>query len=358
MIDGIQNILSKISLKEMEKFKILYSMMPQVEQKGIVTLRVFANECSHHIKENRSSSYWRSVKIALRYFVEYFGEQRSISSIQLREIEDFVIHLRHIVKKGYVVYFRNLKAAFNKAIDWKYISENHFLKIKLPKRQKASPAYISSEQFPKILCHVTIAVIRFIILTAYYTGMRLNELVNMTWKNVDLVARIITVGDDEFTTKGRNQRYIPICDELYEVLVRISPSKTEKTSPIVLSINKADNGKRYVFSKSNGMRWTGDYISKKFKNACKAAGIDNSIHFHSLRHSFASNLVQKGVSLYAIKELLGHSSITTTEIYSHLNMDSLREAIKTFDGPRSNSLTLFKSEAFENVVNDNLKAGG
>ena len=55
--------------------------------------------------------------------------------------------------------------------------------------------------------------------------------------------------------------------------------------------------------------------------------MDESIHFHTLRHSFASSLAQKGVNLYVIKELLGHSSISTTEIYSHLNVDSLREAV-------------------------------
>ena len=87
----------------------------------------------------------------------------------------------------------------------------------------------------------------------------------------------------------------------------------------------------YVFCKGKGVKFTGDYFSKRFKSACIKAGIDKSIHFHSLRHSFASNLAQKGVSIYKIKELLGHSSISTTEIYSHLNLDSLREAIKTLD---------------------------
>ena len=60
--------------------------------------------------------------------------------------------------------------------------------------------------------------------------------------------------------------------------------------------------------------------------------MDKGFHFHSLRHSFASNLAQQGVSLYTIKELLGHSSISTTEIYSHLNMETLREAIMVLDG--------------------------
>ncbi|NCS90569.1 MAG: tyrosine-type recombinase/integrase [Ignavibacteria bacterium] len=102
----------------------------------------------------------------------------------------------------------------------------------------------------------------------------------------------------------------------------------------------------YVFAKSNGEPFTGDYFSKRFKRACKSAGIDKSIHFHSLRHSFASNFAQKGINLYTIKELLGHSSITTTEIYSHLNMDSLKEAIETLNGPHPKSLSLVRRGTF------------
>jgi site-specific recombinase XerD len=145
-------------------------------------------------------------------------------------------------------------------------------------------------------------------------------------KNVDLQNKVITVGDDCFTTKGRNQRFIPISEETLGTI--LSEQKREK----VFQINKA-----YLFCKDDGKRFTGDYISKRFKLACKTAGADPSIHFHSLRHSFASNLVQKGVPLYTIKELLGHSSISTTEIYSHLNMDSLREAIKKLDTSASSS---------------------
>jgi integrase/recombinase XerD len=99
-----------------------------------------------------------------------------------------------------------------------------------------------------------------------------------------------------------------------------------------------------VFCKKDGSKYCGNYVSRKFKNACIAAEMNEAIHFHSLRHSFASNLVQKGVPLYTIKELLGHSSISTTEIYSHLNMDSLREAIKKFDETPSCVLPLSKGE--------------
>jgi len=135
--------------------------------------------------------------------------------------------------------------------------------------------------------------------------MRLGEIINLKWKNVNLATKIITVCDEEFITKGR-----------------------EKIIPV---------GNSYVFCKNNGEKFTGDYISQMFKRACKAAGMDSRIHFHTLRHSFASNLAQKGVSLYTIKELLGHSSISTTEIYSHLNIEALQKAIKTFDEHLPNS---------------------
>ena len=333
MENDIQNMLSKFSIEDMEKLKVLFSIIPQAEQKEIVTLRVFVEEYKNIIRNNRSSSYLRSVTISLGYLVEYFGVQKPISSIQLKDIENFVIHLQHNIKKGYVVYFRNLKAAFNKAKDWKYISENHFLKVKLPKKQRVNPAYINNDQLAVISEKLNNRVVRDVTVFAFSTGMRLNEIVNLRWKNVNLATRIITVGDEDFTTKGRNQRYIPISDEAFELLVRIKRVDIEETPSFILPLIKEEKINGFVFAKSNGEPFTGDYFSKRFKRACKAAEIDKSIHFHSLRHSFASNLAQKGVNLYTIKELLGHSSITTTEIYSHLNMDSLKEAIETLNGP-------------------------
>lgn len=175
------------------------------------------------------------------------------------------------------------------------------------------------------------------VVFAFYTGMRLNEIINLSWKNVDLSKRIITVGDDKFLTKGRNQRFIPICEEAEKAIENLE-LRIQNEKKKIISIKYLNYNRNFVFCKSNGEQFTGDYISKRFKLACKAAGLDNAIHFHSLRHSFASNLVQRGIPLYTIKELLGHSSISTTEIYSHLNMETLREAIKKLDSPHPSLL--------------------
>ena len=324
MENGVQSLLGKLSLDDIEKLKILLSIVPDVSQKEIITLRVFADEYSNLIKQNRSKAYYTSVVLSLKHFTDFFGAQRSIQSFGLKDIESFISHLQQKVNKGYRVYVRNLKAAFNKAVDWNYVKENYFHKVKLPKKQHVNPAYINSDQLLAISNKIENEIVKDVVIVGFYTGMRLNELMNLTWRNVDLTAKIITVGDENFTTKGRNQRYIPISDEVLSVLSKRLPK-----------VHQVHNEKSYVFCKPNGFPFTGDFISKRFKKACKAVGTDKAIHFHSLRHSFASNLAQKGVSLYTIKELLGHSSISTTEIYSHLNMDSLKEAIKTFDASSS-----------------------
>ncbi len=315
------SLLNNISESDIEKFKLMAEIFSHSNKVEVVTLRIFSDEYSNWVKQNRSSAYYNSVLISLKHLTEYFGKQKSIQSIGHKDVENLLTHLQQKISKGYRVYYRTLKAAFNKAIDWEYVKENYFLKVKLSKKQKVNPAYISSEELLVISDWIENKVIKEITITAFYTGMRLNELVNLTWRNVDLTGNVITVGDEDFITKGKNQRYIPICDEVMEVLTR-----TQKERNNIVPI-----GNIYVFSNEKGKKFTGDYISKSFKHACKGAGIDNAIHFHSLRHSFASNLVQKGVSLYVVKELLGHSSISTTEIYSHLNMDSLKEAIKKFD---------------------------
>ncbi len=342
----MEEILKNISVYDLEKLKVLLSIMPGQETKEVVTLRVFIDEYKNLIQHNRSAAYLRSVIVALNYLVEYFslenhrpGLQKSISSVELKDVENFLIHLRQKVSKGYVVYFRNLKAAFNKAKEWGYVKENYFTKVKLPKRQKLAPMFINSDQLSVICERLESETIKHFVMIAFHTGMRLDEIVNLRWKNVDLQNRVITVGDENFTTKGRKQRFIPMSEEVFELLVRRDKECVKETPYFVLppdsrsgqALKKGGEISSYVFCKESGTKFTGNYFSRRFKKACKAAGLDNTIHFHSLRHSFASNLAQKGISLYTIKELLGHSSISTTEIYSHLNMDSLREAVKKLD---------------------------
>ncbi len=381
----MDEILKNISADDIERLKLLLSIIPGSRQKEVVTLRVFTEEYKNLIQHNKSASYLRSVKIALNYLIEYFsikegkpGLQKPIDSIELKNVENFIIYLQQKVKNGYVVYYRNLKAAFNKAREWGYVSENFFIKVKLPKRQKIAPVFINSDQLSVISDQIKSETVKDFVMIAFYTGMRLDEIVNLRWKNVDLQNRVITVGDEYFTTKGRNQRFIPMSEEVVKIIENLELRLESEKIPVhnkglcsrVIRLNKTErdsspdcigirmtNG--FVFSKSNGKKFTGDYFSRRFKKTCRNAGIEKSIHFHSLRHSFASNLAQKGVPLYTIKELLGHASISTTEIYSHLNMDSLREAIGKLDTSASLSagsrITMDKVKEQNNIIKNEVK---
>ena len=146
--------------------------------------------------------------------------------------------------------------------------------------------------------------------------MRLGELVNMKWSWINLKENQLTIHcTDSFTTKSKRERIIPINQNLENILVnRLSQ---------VLSITNDD----YVFTRASGIKLNEDFVSKKFKKSVRAAKLNDKIHFHTLRHSFASLLVQRGVSLYVVKELLGHEELSTTQIYSHLKQQNLREAI-------------------------------
>ena len=221
-MEELSRLLNKLTIQDVEKLKVLMSCSAGNKTDSInkeaVTLRVFAEEYKDYIQNNRSSSYLNSIIISLNHLLEFFESQKAINSISLRDTESFLIFLQKKVKKGYAVYYRNLKAAFNKAMDWGYVNENFFTKIKLPKRQKLAPVFISSDKLADIIKQLDRDIVRDAVTVGFYTGMRLNEIVNLRWKNVDLDAKIITVGDEDFMTKGRNQRFIPICVEVMEVL--------------------------------------------------------------------------------------------------------------------------------------------
>ncbi|MCH6575131.1 MAG: tyrosine-type recombinase/integrase [Bacteroidetes bacterium] len=97
--------------------------------------------------------------------------------------------------------------------------------------------------------------------------------------------------------------------------------------------NKVNNvyNNDYIFYRVIGIKLNEDFVSKQFKLAVRETGLNDNIHFHTLRHSFASRLAQKGVSLFVIKELLGHEDLSTTQIYSHLQKDNLTQAVKVLD---------------------------
>ena len=214
------------------------------------------------------------------------------------------------------LYFRTLKAALSKAVVWGYIDENPLKKIKPPRLKKSLPVFISKSELELILDKSKTEMLKDLFTTAFYTGMRLGEIVNLVWDCVDFKRKVIIVKNiNGFTTKNKKERVIPMNSKLYNLMMdRYSKSKNL-------------SGNDYIFYRVIGIKLTEDYVSKQFKKAVRGSGLNDKIHFHTLRHSFASRLIQKGVSVFVVKELLGHEDIKTTLIYSHLKTENLAEAV-------------------------------
>ncbi|MBI9071407.1 MAG: tyrosine-type recombinase/integrase [Melioribacteraceae bacterium] len=315
--DEVQQKTKRVSTKkktkaEATKFvsELRYQIKDRLKPQGI-SLSQFRAEYEERAEISYSAKYIKSIKLSFKMFTEFIGDP-NLNLITIRDVDGFVSMSYRRAETAAHLYHRTLKAAFNKAVDWEYIEFNPFTKVKPPKLIKKFPSVINHSELQKILEQVENAVLGNLYHVAYYTGMRQSELLNLKWDSIDLKNNILTVKNStEFKTKSKKDRQIPISKTII------------KTFAILHKVKKSD----YVFPNEQGYKFHQDTISHRFKDAVRAAGMSEDIHFHSLRHSFASNLVRNGTSLYVVKELLGHTDISTTQIYSHLNVESLHDAI-------------------------------
>lgn len=154
---------------------------------------------------------------------------------------------------------------------------------------------------------------RDLVLVAVSTGMRQGELLALRWDWIDFARKVVTVKNtDDFTTKNGRSRVIPMTGAVCELLEARKQRATSETDLVFHEL---------------GRKMSRDFVSKTFKFYVIAAGLDERLHFHSLRHTFASWLATEGVSLYAIQKLLGHSSASVTQIYSHLQPEGLHNTV-------------------------------
>jgi integrase/recombinase XerD len=157
-----------------------------------------------------------------------------------------------------------------------------------------------------------------IIETLYSCGLRVSELVNLK-----LSLCFFDVGFIKVTGKGNKERIVPVGSVAINQMQRYFESYRNH-------LNIKAGQEDYVFLNRRGARLTRVMIFTIIKDLARIAGIRNSISPHTFRHSFATHLIEGGADLRAVQEMLGHSSITTTEIYTHLDREYLRSAILQF----------------------------
>jgi len=266
---------------------------------------------------------------AFREFLRVEGNKH-LHSIGIREIEHFLsVKKREASEWTARKYYGSLAAAFEKGLQWEYLLENPFRKVAKPKECELQPAYFTETDFRVLLSVIDERDFRELCITALLTGLRLDELLHLCWRDIDFTSKLIQIrNSNKFSTKTRKNRIVPISDELYRLL-------TNRKETIRFE-------SEFIFYNKKGGKLRANSVSMKFKKYVRRAHLDDKLHFHSLRHSFASALVRSGVSLYAVQKLLGHSTIKTTEVYSHLLPQQLHSEINkglhTIEGGLFNSL--------------------
>lgn len=199
-----------------------------------------------------------------------------------------------------------MKRMFNLAIDWGFTLENPVRKVRFfSEKDNLKERILTREEEPRLLS-LCKGHLKAVVLIALNTGMRLGEILGLRWSQVDLGRGQIRIE----RTKSGLDRLVPINSVLQGVFSGL----------------RGENGQSgfVFFNPSTGKPLT--RVRKSFTTACRKAKICG-LRFHDLRHTFASRLVEAGIDLITIKELLGHSSVTITERYTHPNHGLKRVAV-------------------------------
>jgi len=268
--------------------------------------------------ENKSSL--NREKILYKYYLSVL-DNKTLQEITMLDAEKIV---NGMIKKGLAVRTAQyaaavLRHALNKAVERGYLQVNPVSKIKVPRKDNRRIRFLTKDEAAKLLDELKKRSQKTYEMSflSLYTGMRFGEIASLTWQDIDFDNSIIYIKDP----KNRTGRVAYMIDGVKELL---------------LNKKKNTNNTTLVFPDQKGNKI--EKISYSFERAVQKLGLNKDVTdprdkvvFHTLRHTFASWLVQDGTPLYTVKELLGHKSIAMTERYSHLAENTMREAVKKLE---------------------------
>jgi len=199
------------------------------------------------------------------------------------------------------------------------ISSNPVVGIRTPKQEKRLPKFLEYDQIKRLLETPPAdswlgARDRAIMETLYSTGIRVSELVALNLEDIDFLGEVVHIRG-----KGKKERICPISSSVLQVIQHYMEFRNKRAQH-----NGNFDGK-VLFVNKHGKRLSTRSVRRKMDKYLKMAGLDPSISPHTLRHSFATHMLNRGADLRSVQELLGHQSLSTTQIYTHLTTGKLKE---------------------------------
>lgn len=241
----------------------------------------------------------------------FFYKTKTLSTINSYDIQQFMLHLirkKNIARSTQNQYINAIKFYFEKVLE----RPKESYQWNRPRSEKKLPHVFTEEEVMRILSSIKNLKHKCIILAIYSAGLRLSEVLNLRISDIHSKENCILIRD----AKGNKDRYTLLSEKLLislrDYYIAYRPSF-------------------WLFEGANGAAYSKSSVQAIFKRALIAAKINKNGTIHTLRHSFATHLLERGVNLRYIQSLLGHNSIKTTEIYTHISKQNLKKIASPLD---------------------------
>ena len=277
------------------------------------------------MSENTVEAYLHDVEL-LSVFMHETHPDVKITDITLAHLQAFVAYINEfdfaVGTQARVL--SGIKSFFRYLLLEELVKNDPTALLEAPKLKRALPTVLSLEEIDQLVAAIDHSKPegqrnRAMIETMYSCGLRVSELVNLSISNLYL-----DIGFARVVGKGNKERLVPMGStaaaqiKLYKDHIRSHLANIKKGDEDVLFLNR------------RGGRLSRVMVFMMLKELAEKAGLKKNIHPHIFRHSFATHLVERGADLRAVQEMLGHKSITTTEIYTHLDRGYLRQTLEKY----------------------------
>ena len=267
---------------------------------------------------DRSKQTIKGYEVELGYFNNFLAVKYNcpiyVEDIKLKDIEDYLLYEKErgiaSASRSRSVYI--LRSFYNYCVKKDIVRKNIANLVEPVKVKQKERDFITEEEFEQLAATIKQPVIRTVVQTMFYTGGRMSEMINLKLEDVDLENKILHIIEG----KGGKDRDIPISDKLHKILTNY----LENIRDVEVELG------RFFAIRTTG-KVSASYINRLIKEAVAKLGWDKDVTAHVLRHSFSTNLLEKGASVVSIQKLLGHSSLNVTSRYLHQNMDKLSDAV-------------------------------
>ena len=277
----------------------------------------------HYLKVERglSENTIASYGIDLKLFLEYLRENEipSFKQVNKEVIVNYMQSEKNNNKANSSILrsVSSLRKFFQYLAQEKIIEKDPMLLIDTPKKKQHLPQVLTKEEVEKLLHSPNTGQVlglrdRAMLELMYATGLRISEIINLKLEDLHL-----TMGTLQTLAKGHKERIVPVGDEAIKWINRY----LEEARPKLLKQKRSN----YLFLNFHGNNLTRQGVWKNLKAEVRKAGIQKNITPHTLRHSFATHILENGADLRIVQELLGHADISTTQIYTHLSNKQLAD---------------------------------